>query len=396
MSIRLRILLALLLGAPGVLLLLGAPGAPGRGTPAYVVADLGTLPGGADSVASAINDRGQVAGIADAADGHTYAFRTSATGTLADPGADLGTLPGGADSQAISINDRGQVVGQASAAGGALHAFRTSATGTLAAPGADLGILPGGGASMAFAINDCGQVVGDALAADGHDHAFRTSATGTLADPGADLGTLPGYRDGRAVGINDRGQVAGFAEPAYPRPLPALDRARVFRTSATGTLGDPGADLGTLPGYRASKATAINDRGQVVGYALAAHGPLHAFRTSATGTLGDLGTDLGGLPNAPDSWALAINNRGQVVGFAFDSADPDLDHQTAFLYDAAATPPLRDLNTLIPAGSGVALDEAVGINDAGQIAATGTVAGQRHAFRLTPLGLARPAATPTR
>ncbi len=242
MSIRLRILLALLflgaLGAP-LAVLLGALGAPARGAPAYVVADLGTLPGGANSVAFAINARGQVAGSADAAGGHAHAFRTSATGTLADPGADLGTLPGGADSEATALNDRGQVAG-------------------------------------------------DALAADGHDHPFRISATGTLADPGADLGSLP---------------------------------------------------------------------------------------------------------NASDSWALALNDRGQVVGFADDGAGPD---QTAFLYDDAATPRMRDLNALIPAGSGVALEEAVGINDTGQIAATGTVHGQRHAFRLTPVGLARPVGIPTR
>ncbi len=156
------------------------------------------------------------------------------------------------------------------------------------------------------------------------------------------------------------------------------------------------ADLGVLPGGDTSAAAGINDRGQVVGYAYMAHGRRRAFRTSATGTLATPGADLGGLPRSPYSEARGINARGQIVGFVYAGTLEGPLRVRAFVYDDAATPRMRDLNSLIPAGSGIVLEEAGGINDAGQIAATGTVHGREHAFRLTPVGLARPMATPTR
>ncbi|MBA3832447.1 MAG: hypothetical protein H0X34_11265 [Chthoniobacterales bacterium] len=45
---------------------------------------------------------------------------------------------------------------------------------------------------------------------------------------------------------------------------------------------------------------------------------------------------------------------------------------------------MKDLNKLIPAGSGWILAEANGINDSGQIAGYGIIQGQSHAFLLTP------------
>jgi len=45
---------------------------------------------------------------------------------------------------------------------------------------------------------------------------------------------------------------------------------------------------------------------------------------------------------------------------------------------------MKDLNRLIPSGSGWVLSEATGINDAGQIVGSGTVHGQQHAFLLNP------------
>jgi probable HAF family extracellular repeat protein len=45
---------------------------------------------------------------------------------------------------------------------------------------------------------------------------------------------------------------------------------------------------------------------------------------------------------------------------------------------------MLDLNTLIPPGTGWTLDQANGINDAGEIVGYGAKKGQQHAFLLTP------------
>src|SRR5216683_2700603 len=84
----------------------------------FTVKDLGTLPGGNRSIASRINDRGQVVGYSNTASSVTHAFLFE-NGVMVD----LGTLPGGNFSFATSINDRGQVVGSSSTASGATHAF---------------------------------------------------------------------------------------------------------------------------------------------------------------------------------------------------------------------------------------------------------------------------------
>src|SRR5437899_360015 len=73
-------------------------------------------------------------------------------------------------------------------------------------------------------------------------------------------------------------------------------------------------DLGTLGRrYRDSGASAINERGQVVGDSATASGKQHAFLWQ-NGKM----TDLGTLGRAyTDSGAVAINDRGQVVGTSF-------------------------------------------------------------------------------
>jgi probable HAF family extracellular repeat protein len=82
-----------------------------------VMTDLGTLPGGDYSAAFGINNRGQVTGIATAADGNEHAFLFEH-----EVMADLGTLPGGVSSQGLGINNRGQVAGLAYTASESGHA----------------------------------------------------------------------------------------------------------------------------------------------------------------------------------------------------------------------------------------------------------------------------------
>ncbi len=81
------------------------------------IQDLGTL-GGTSSLASAVNDRGQVVGFTYLPnDTEVHAFSWTQAGGMVD----LGT-PGGHSSQAIAVNDSGQIVGWAFTADGASRA----------------------------------------------------------------------------------------------------------------------------------------------------------------------------------------------------------------------------------------------------------------------------------
>src|SRR5262249_26964190 len=126
-----------------------------------------------------------------------------------------------------------------------------------------------------------------------------------------------------------------------------------------------------------SSAKGINDSGVIVGEAetlINSVTYLHAF-VYRNGSMNDLGT-LGGATSS----ASAINQAGQVVGYATDVNELS----NAFLYDEST---MVNLNDLIPPSSGwTNLSSADAINDAGQIAGSGFLAdGSYHAYLLTPM-----------
>jgi uncharacterized repeat protein (TIGR01451 family) len=112
----------------------------------------------AASTSFAINDRGQIAGTFTATPpqfnpyvpGLRHAFLWNAGQAM-----DLGTLPGGKESVAIALNNAGQAVGYGDNASGARHAVLWRDGVAL-----DLGTLPGDTSSVALSINDAGDVVG--------------------------------------------------------------------------------------------------------------------------------------------------------------------------------------------------------------------------------------------
>ena len=95
----------------------------------------------------------------------------------------------------------------------------------------------------------------------------------------------------------------------------------VFYHAFVYTPSKPGSsavmtDLGLLPGGGIySYATAINNSGQIVGYAQTASGMHHAFCYT-----GGKMTDLGTLPGGIQSVAYGINDIGQIVGVSYDAS----------------------------------------------------------------------------
>lgn len=239
--------------------------------------DLGTL-GGLTSIATDINNHGQVTGVSTTAAGETHAFLW-ADGRMRD----LGTL-GGTTSVAQAINDHGRVVGTSTTADGATHAFAWAGDRMR-----DLGLAA---YATANDLNDHGQVTGGVPLAEAF-HAYRLRR-GHLTD--LDAADVP-WSEGMA--INEAGQVAGNSAPAPA----AFNHAFLWSRGRR-------IDLGTLGG-EFSSAAGINDHGAVVGQANTAEGSTRAF-VWRHGVMTDLGVLADGGENG--SRANDINNHGWVVG----------------------------------------------------------------------------------
>lgn len=136
------------------------------------------------------------------------------------------------------------------------------------------------------------------------------------------LQPFPGGTHSFATGTNNRGQTVGWAENAVRDDECVAPQVLQFRAALWPAGRDKPRELPPLAGDKASSATAINDRGQVVGISGAcsnAVGGLSAKRNVlwTDGAPENIG-DFGGIAwNTP----MMINQRGDVVGFANISAD---------------------------------------------------------------------------
>jgi probable HAF family extracellular repeat protein len=173
-----------------------------------------------------------------------------------------------------------------------------------------------------------------------------------------DLGTLGGIVAGGNA-VNDAGTATGYSS------LPGNDVFHAFRWSNGNML-----DLGTLPGFHDSFGAALNERGDVVGSA-ANGSAVRAFAFEGSSLL-----NLGTLPGLPNSTASGINDLGQIVGWSYDSST-----QRPFLIADGA---MRDLNSLVPAGTRATLVYAHAIDDLGDIAGTAAQNGELRGFLLQP------------
>ncbi len=136
------------------------------------------------------------------------------------------------------------------------------------------------------------------------------------------LNPFPGGTHSFATGTNNLGQTVGWAENGVRDPECVSPQVLRFRAALWPTGKSQPRELPPLPGDEVSSATAINDRGQVVGISGAcsnAVGGLSAKRNVLwqNGEPENIG-DFGGIAwNTP----MMINQRGDVVGFANRSAD---------------------------------------------------------------------------
>jgi probable HAF family extracellular repeat protein len=414
----------------------------------YKVIDVGTF-GGPTSLFSGpdsrvINDRGTATGVADTAIpdpyspncffdcfvNHGFISRNGVT-------TDLGALPGGASSFPLWVNNRGLIVGQSQNGSIDLLTGFPEADAVLwdDTQIINLGTL-GGSQSNASAINEHDVVVGGALntiadpfagtALTGFSNLgsfaqtfiFAPATTEThaflwRADKIQDLGTLGGP-DSNALVLNDRGQIAGVSFVnfiANPSGFPTIDPffwengEMVDIGTLGGTQGAPNwmntrgqvvgfsnlagdqvghaflwdkkeglKDLGTLEVGGFSSAIWINDAGEIVGFSCGSTG-CRAFLWK-----NEVMTDLGTVAGDACSGANSINSQGQTVGFGSADCNNE-DH--AFVSENAG--PAVDLNTLVVPGSGLTVNNAVFINDRGEIAGTGLLPnGDIHAVLLIP------------
>ncbi|MGQ0701858.1 MAG: hypothetical protein ACT4PM_01845 [Gemmatimonadales bacterium] len=270
-------------------------------TPDVTVIDLGSRLGLDNSHARAINDRGQVVVVAYPA---TEGVGHGFLWSEQHGFVDLGDF-GLGRVEPKAVNARGQVVGEAVVSTSAsFPGFRSHAFLWTASEGMRDLTPDADFRTIANDINEAGTVVGSLERVPGIRPFVWTEQDGLM-----ELAILPGWGATRARAINNRGQVVG--EGHFPIGAPVEIRAFLWDRH-TGMR-----DLGRLgparpgPGPLVS-ALGINDRGEVVGNREDPSGALRAFLWTEEDGFVELSP-----PGSSSSMAADINNRGQVVS-AFD------------------------------------------------------------------------------
>ena len=245
------------------------------------IKDLGFLPGGDYSVATSINDAGQVVGTSNSTNGMHGFLWTSANGL-----SQLTSLHPTDNSSAYAINQSGQIAGASGS-----HAALWTANSVK-----DLGTL-GGDWSEARGLNNIGQVVGVAESSSG-PHAFLWIDGSGMKD----IGVLPGDSSSRANHINDQGKAVGSSE--------GMQGVRAFLWTRTAGI----QELASLPSGSYSEAFGINNSGQIVGQSGSSLGTRAVLWSD--GSVVDLNDLVPDLPVGTIlTGAFSINDNGQIVAF---------------------------------------------------------------------------------
>ena len=313
-------------------LLAGLSQTSAKADPIYTITDLGTLSGQSSSVATSINNQGQVVGISyNSSDGYfTAVYPASGSPprfTQTGNGAESFLYNNGQTTQinptgglAMSINDSGQVVG-----------------------------------GQYTSINGSGQYVGGQFAGI-QNTASSYSMTSVLVAGGAATTLPPLFVP---YSINNSGQVVGVlvvdahgGADGHPAIYENAQLTDLFSKVGSGEYVD-------------SRAVAINQNGDVLITLSPKGDSIHSYLYSAsTGRA----TEIPSLAGSPALLAAALNINDQVVG-------------NGFLYSNGTT---QALASLLPVSSGWTSLDATAINDSGQIVGQGTYDGQQVAFLMTP------------
>jgi probable HAF family extracellular repeat protein len=345
----------------------------------YQVSNLPGL-GGTSSGGNSINNQTWVAGYSRLAGNQSRHAALWRNGSLLD----LGTLGGPNSSVTWNVKDTvGLIVGiSQTATPEPLGEYWSSAA--FYSPPYNIGFInlgfvwdqgtmralpnfPGGNNGFATGANNLHQVVG--WAENGvHDGAcvspqvlqFRP-AMWTLGPPDQiqDLPLIPGDTSGAATAINDNGQIVGISG--------ICDQAVGRHTARHAVLWQNGGviDLGNLGAQWWNTPTAINQRGDVVGFdgdpAFVEGDIVHAFMWTREDGIRHLRPLQGRSPKHVDSEAYGINEARQVVGISCDANFVDC---RAVIWDHGNTP--TDLNELKGSFS-ARLESAKDINDNGEI-----------------------------
>ena len=271
--------------------------------------DLGTSPG-LGSVVESINPRREMVG---------YAFNDDSSvelplfwaSTKSAP-VELPGLPAGLVSEVYDINPRGQIVGQF------LSPDFFSVERAVFWPNSNAaplylpqlsGEFPHGSAQS---INASGKIFGDACDADFVEchAAFWATSTSTpvaLASPGGEFiytdFTLPGHS------INGPGNMVGYAHNADF----SAERAVFWASSSS-----PAVILSTIGEFTNAVAASISDNGQIVG--IGYNEDFSRMRPFLWPSATSQGIDLTTFFPAGSNWdldttfATAVNNRGEIIG----------------------------------------------------------------------------------
>jgi probable HAF family extracellular repeat protein len=354
---------------------LSAQDAAAGNPPHYRVYNLGTL-GGSSSIGNTINNRSLALGSANLPGNAT----AHAAAWFYGLKFDLGTL-GGPNSNVVfpNRNDSGEIAGisETNAVNPlgedwSCSAFFPTATGHICLgfvwQWGEMSALPtlGGYDGFASAVNNAGEIVGWAENKI-HDSTCAPPPNGTqvlqfeavLWEPGThhiqELPPLHGDPDGAATAINEKGQIVGISG--------TCDVAVGAYSAKHALLWEDGRviNLPTLGGAGWNTPIAINNRGEIAGFADLpgdiSGGVLtpnfHAVLWTKDHAIHDLGT----LPGDSISEATGINDRGQIVGVSFPSSH-------AFIWQDGV---MTDLNSLIPSDSPLELISTGDIDDRGEI-----------------------------